>query len=1292
MSLMDKLRNAPSHQLGGTDKVFIDADTLQGPKGERYRIQGINAGEVEKVVDGKYKLGTAGGQVSTDVVSKLANEQGFVNVSPLFNPDGSPQMDTGGDRQLIDLTNDKGESFRTKLIEAGAFDINKHTTESDIIARDIAAARRNQEKLDGTYTADAFEEAAATIQQAELAEGDKLMGFKATALNEAQLAAAKVMGVGHLYADSNVQVRSYDRNLDNESLNPLSDAWDQGWQSTIESSWGVLNLVGDTTGSEWLEQIGEDGVSRVRARMGEKAKILTDYKDVDSFGTAAQFLGNNLALSIPYMAATVGATLAAPLTAGTSYAVPVALYTGQTWNEMEGEKNAAVAVGAGVAQATLDRIGLGGVLGGVKGKGSKEILNAGIAELVKRGATREAATQLVMNASRKELALLANESAKIARKQIEAKKVGKDLLKRFGVGGASEGLTEAGQEAIAYLGATYGSDKEFDWEELNERLIAGAVAGGALGGAFTVPATAYDVGAWKHAAHALSGADPTKASQSYQYSEQERAAKGYLPSIQENAAEARLAAQAQPSQFSLEERAAADADRRGRQGIGAEAWERVSNIQGLFQGSVANVIGADAQAKSRSARVLADMFGGNLQRIYGGSNYENTKHHAVTIYKNMVDMPQNIYGQLSGGKRVGNKQKAEISNTIYSQLNAAVDKDGNFNPEAIADGPNKAVLQKLGKDLNVLSNKMWQDQKKYNPELGYIPNYLFKYKAIDSRAVHKNKNGFQQALQKEYDLSPAEAKQITDQITDNPEVNDVDEAFSVVRGGNKPSSHKKRSLGISEREAFQEFVEKDLFANVSNAARQAARYTAHQEFIGNNAGIVSKLLDQMEAEGVSRQQVDKIAAGMKNYLDAESGNYKRPTSEAGKKAMKIQKNFMMFTALAGLPLATISSFVELALSNRALTTDQVFTNLKNIGKEGGKMFRDGFNEITDEALRRERDPKNISQSDGQKRLQDLGYYSWDVGAATTTGVTEVNKFQQHIFEQFFKWNGLQGWTNYTRAVRASMAGDYINDKLSLVKDSILSGEPKTRDVQDAEEALLNLGVDPQQLATIQMKVDGGLELNDQESKFLEDTYREASFNWVNDAVALPGAANRPLIYQDPRFALFTQFQGFMATFTANHIPRLWGEYVKRGSPAMKYNAFAVMATMIMLGFVSQYLKDLLKHGGENPYLDTPEYLQRGVRASGLLGTGERVLDLFVPLYGDQRTDGPADWLFTQTRSESPALSNIARLGKAGKRLTEGDVGEAARNTFKVTPLIAPFTSWSEAVGNYASGWNFKGDQ
>jgi len=213
---------------------------------------------------------------------------------------------------------------------------------------------------------------------------------------------------------------------------------------------------------------------------------------------------------------------------------------------------------------------------------------------------------------------------------------------------------------------------------------------------------------------------------------------------------------------------------------------------------------------------------------------------------------------------------------------------------------------------------------------------------------------------------------------------------------------------------------------------------------------------------------------------------------------------------------------------------------------------------------------------------------------------------------------------------------------------------------------------------------------------MPDKLREPFIDFVNDAVALPQSSNRPLYYQDPRLAFFTQFQGFIATFTAIPFPKLWVVYVKRGTPAMKYNAFAIMTTMIMLGFASQYLKDLLKHGEplafgpeDHPFLNTSEYLQRGVRASGLLGTGERVLDQFFPLY-EQRSDGPGEWVFNTTTGEAPALSFARRaIGGVGK-LIEGDVGRAAKEGVRLTPF-GPINFIRDWVGEGASQWNFKGE-
>ena len=70
------------------------------------------------------------------------------------------------------------------------------------------------------------------------------------------------------------------------------------------------------------------------------------------------------------------------------------------------------------------------------------------------------------------------------------------------------------------------------------------------------------------------------------------------------------------------------------------------------------------------------------------------------------------------------------------------------------------------------------------------------------------------------------------------------------------------------------------------------------------------------------------------------------------------------------------------------------------------------------------------------------------------------------------------------------------------------------------------GLDVDGMVDLYGKRMGNVPLTPEEEAMLSENMREGTFNFVNDAVALPQSQNRPLIYQDPRFALFTQFQGF----------------------------------------------------------------------------------------------------------------------------------------------------------------------
>ena len=132
--------------------------------------------------------------------------------------------------------------------------------------------------------------------------------------------------------------------------------------------------------------------------------------------------------------------------------------------------------------------------------------------------------------------------------------------------------------------------------------------------------------------------------------------------------------------------------------------------------------------------------------------------------------------------------------------------------------------------------------------------------------------------------------------------------------------------------------------------------------------------------------------------------------------------------------------------------------------------------------------------------------------------------------------------------------------------------------------------------------------------------------------------------------------------------------IVRLTPAMKYNIFATLSTMILLGFVSQHLKDLLKYGKTTPYFEGMEYIRRGVGASGLLGTGERVIDFFFPMY-QERYKTTFGWAFGTISGESAAISKGLRIGGLGADVVTGDkgIGEAVVRISPLTQAAAQVT-------------------
>ena len=1417
--------------VGAKNKTtFLDADTIREEGNDLdVRFGGIDAPETYKEWQGLSASQEVGAVQTAEQVQSLANQLGYTEVRRRFNPDGTPEMDSTGTRQMGDLVHPKtGKSFSRELAINGVVDIANgfdpgNTLRSSRTYQDFLKGPR-ADQTSAEYQPNEFDKARMMIQEGVDEERRFAQQFKRAQKFSGEIGMldeqikmvedglSEMRKSGEQPTDQDLvglQMLKKQRAAINESAkpdidyfdrddvtgranNPMTVAWETGWNSVAQSAYALADMLGEKIDWEAAENFGEAGMERARTRMGENGKIITDYKDVDGFLTAVEFLGTNAAMSLPYMAASGGAALLAPVTGGLSYLAPVSLYTGNTWSEMEGDnKSATVAIGAGVLQAALDKIGINLIF--KQGITPKAMYKDALTALTSRGMDPGDAQRLLLTATRKELAGFAGDAAKVARQQITGKAIFKDLATRGLIGGTGEGATEAMQEATAYLGATLGSDKVFDYNELTDRMIAASIAGTSLGTAFAVPGTAVNAGAWADVAVRQLPAEAKRLSEEGAQAEAERKANGEIAyqeakaaetqrqldagqtvnmiQVEEFAEQARIAgsrvksieekqqernkelaerkeADSNYKPVDLDDRTEAHRKTKSERTLGETIGEMFASAPALWRRSIDYIIPAEVKRVSASARELATQFGGGLQKIFSGADFEMAKRNRVSIYRNMLQNPDDFWNVMGNGKVLSQKEIDTLSDDIYKRLQAAVDSDGNYDSNLLntagLNPQQAAAIDTLAKQMNMTADAMYNDQVAAGGDLGQRKNYLHRYKTLNKVAVQKNRNAFEALLVQTYpQISPGDAKILVDEILNSDTITDIDEAgavagiefvkgFDVTKGGIVPGSHRSNTLGMSDKVdadgnlVFKEFMEQDIYKNIQHSIKSAARFTAHRDYIGKNGEKIAFLLDKMQAEGVPAAEVNRIAKLMKDYLNAESGNYKRPTSDMGKMLIGIQKNLMFLTTIGTLGMAAVSSLPELALSSRALTAEQIFkrkgsssndTSLQNFGKELASALGAAVKQTGSVITRREQALGNIdpttgvpfaSRSRGQALRRELGYDAWELGAATVTGVSEMNPSHQRFYEIFFKATGLTGFTNMTRSMRAAISADYIFDHVNIVVDQRTSGEVKTNEVQQSEEALRNIGINVDDMVTlfiesrkrdatgIDNRTNQEIEADD---KLMNDNIRIGSMNFIDDAIALPGVANRPLIYQDPRFFLFTQFQGFIATFTANHIPKLWGEYVKRGTPAMKYNAFAIMATMIMMGFASQYLKDLIKYGGldedeyktgKNPHLETEEYIQRGIRSSGLLGVGERVLDQFFPIY-EQRSGNAGEWLWNTTTGEAPATGTLKRIGRAVGKVATGDFAGGAQEGSRLIPAVGVTGGFSR-VGDFApDSWNFKGE-
>ena len=678
--------------------------------------------------------------------------------------------------------------------------------------------------------------------------------------------------------------------------------------------------------------------------------------------------------------------------------------------------------------------------------------------------------------------------------------------------------------------------------------------------------------------------------------------------------------------------------------------------------------------RGRYSRALFGLVNGN--NVHHGGDLETDQHLAESNLANTVGTEASAL-EFFGARKL--KDISDIYNDIQvqdflAQVTNKFHQDGSkYN--SFIEAARAGGIKLKGKHKK-LANKILTFGQKLDANDQMVSNYTgnpkevggaVNSKVVDKQILRKNQREFIENAMKS-GLTREQATELSNDLLDLPNlssIDDVNDPFLRL----KPLGAKSKTLSdIQNDPNMQKFFNNDLFYKLAARNSSTAAKAVNARYAGQNGDVFAHFINKAVSAGeISRKEAGYLAAEFQDILDVRSGEYKKIESPTWR---AINNELLFWSTLNALPLAQTASIVELALTTRTVSKHGIFGVLGKFAKESAREIKNTINLAGSRATGGRIQRKGY-ETGGREHLVKLGFTA-ESQSQTRRHDISVDESRQKWLNAFFTATGLKGITDITRSLRLSLAGDAIRGWIDDVSFEAQTGP--TEASVEAREQLINLGVDVDFMVN-QHKT--GAPMTDAEKSHFESNLQRAMYNFTNDAVANPTKTNRPKFYQNPRTRLFFQFQGFLATLTANILPKLYKQ-VAGGTLKTQLNAVSTIGTLLFLGFLSSHLKDLIKYGEETPYLDDWGKFQRAVGASGLLGTGERLLNFASPLY-PQQNDNWVELALEELQGQAPALGYAGKVVDLAGSIYEGDAGTIGKKAVKAAPGLGPFNQVANAV-------------
>jgi len=989
--------------------------------------------------------------------------------------------------------------------------------------------------------------------------------------------------------------------------------------------------------------------------------------------------------------------------AALTWQAPMAwIYAGEVYGNMEGDmdqRNAAIGLTGGIAMASLDRLGLAGIFSTgqvLKKQGLEEVAKAyakkeGVSIDVARLKVQDVFGNITVNAL-KDLDTIATLQMS---KAVLAKQTGKGVL----LGAGIEGLTEVAQESISYQGGRLGTDeqirKPFDVDEY-KRIMANAAAGGMfLGGAIRGTTTfTSEVGGFqklkrqgkmdaKVEGRYIGGRLEDNLDNMVQNIDANKPKHGTPPPTapygspeyynQRNSAGELESSQSIAEEISAERKKGDYEDKSKWRGGAKTIYQNfkefpkrfTQKLGAFWENKVLNNPNISDKGKE-AFQILQTIAGsGKFSSMQGVDLFEMKRMMQSGLMAEVKTIQDDLYLLLGVGLEAGRfntgRTKSEANGLFLDYL----DERASGKSTTQVSAKFKPYINKLEELRLAIGGQEKKGtgvtDKLYDAVDGLIartgpnkkPFWFQKSRRLKKDAVLDNKDEFIKTLE-DNGWTSEQATDFFDMIENGPTGYDLSTVHELGFM-NFPSKSLRTGKGILE-DVFgddSKFLENDPFQRLMENIQEQTNYAIDRRYLGengNNINILLKIIkDEMGGDWDSR-----IATHFMDYIAASRGDYRRLKS---KKLERLIGHITFFNTFGHLDLSALASTPEAAIVLLGANNDKKLMPMIAKGvEEFSQKLRNDIGENWSYI-----NPKSgVTRDKYLRNLVDFYRYGYDTGAHGAIGqvgideaVYKASKIKEAVMKAFFSVNLLKVYTDATRVGRLSLANDMIFGDFEIISMFPEGSAERSSGLYiDAFERLRELNIDPIPAAeTYKVMVDLAkrklgegadpeaiYETMIQYNPDFMKTMDIARVSFVDNAIAHPTAMNRPIWYSNPAYRIFTQYNGFMSVFTAQLLPKIWRR-IKRGDPTARYNAVAVAASMIALGFLNQMLKDEWKYDGAPGWITTKGYVQRGISSSGLIGTPERLLSAISPIYDMSKT-------WNESR-----MDNILR--RAGHAITEG---------------------------------------